>query len=139
VSVIIGAISLYLFITRQLKLDEPILEFRVFKYKVFTLATILGMIVFASMIATTVVLPLYMQNMLGVSACHSGLMLLPGAVIIGFMNPITGSLFDKYGAKWLLRIGFAILTITTFMFTNLSADTTFVYLATLNAVRMFSI
>src|SRR5699024_11943374 len=60
-------------------------------------------------------------------------------VIMGFMNPITGSLFDKYGAKWLLRIGFAILTITTFMFTNLSADTTFVYLATLNAVRMFSI
>jgi len=139
VSVIIGAISLYLFITRQLKLDEPILEFRVFKYKVFTLATILGMIVFASMIATTVILPLYMQNMLGFSAFHSGLMLLPGAVIMGFMNPITGSLFDKYGAKWLLRIGFAILTITTFMFTNLSADTTFVYLATLNAVRMFSI
>lgn len=138
-SIIIGAISLYLFISRQLKLDEPILEFRVFKYKVFTLATILGMIVFASMIATTVILPLYMQNMLGFNAFHSGLMLLPGAIVMGFMNPITGSLFDKYGAKWLLRIGFTILTLTTFMFTNLSADTTFTYLAILNAARMFSI
>src|SRR5699024_12825533 len=85
VSVIIGAISLYLYITRQLKLDEPILEFRLFKYKVFTLATILGMIVFASMIATTVILPLYMQTMLVFTDFHSGLMLLPGAVIMGFM------------------------------------------------------
>src|SRR5699024_11289748 len=112
VSVIIGEISLYLFITRQLKLDELLLEFGVFKYKVFTLATILGMIVFASMIATTVILPLYMQNILGFCAFHSGLILLRGAVVMGFMNPITGSLFDKYGAKWLLQIGFTILTLT---------------------------
>lgn len=138
-SVIVGALSLFLFIRRQLKLDVPILEFRVFKYKVFTIATGLGMIVFSSMIATTVILPLFMQTMLGFSAFHSGLMLLPGAVVMGIMNPFAGSLFDKYGAKWLLRIGFALLTFTTFMFTNLSQDTTFFYLAALNAVRMLGI
>src|SRR5699024_431003 len=131
-SIIIGAMSLYLFISRQLKLDELILEFRVFKYKVFTLATILGMIVFVSMIATTVILPLYMQNMLGFNVFHSRLMLLPGAIVMCFMNPNTESLFDKYGSEWLLQIGFTILTLTTFMFTNLSADTTFTYLPILN-------
>lgn len=138
-SLVIGAISLFLFITRQLKLEEPILEFRVFKYKVFTIATGLGMIVFSSMIATTVILPLYMQTMLGFSAFHSGLMLLPGAIIMGIMNPITGTLFDKYGAKWLLRVGFAILALTTFSFTILTKDTSFAYLSTLNAVRMVGI
>ncbi len=139
VSLVVGAIALYWFITRQLKLKQPILEFRVFKYRIFSIATSLGMIVFASMIATTVILPLFMQNLLGFNALHSGLMLLPGAIIMGIMNPVTGALFDKYGAKWLLRIGFAILTVTTFFFANLSQDTTFLYLAVLNAIRMAGI
>ncbi len=139
ISMVVGVISLYLFITRQLKLDEPILEFRVFKYRIFTLTTGLGMIVFTSMIGTAVILPLYMQTMLGFSAFQSGLVLLPGAIIMGMMNPITGRLFDKYGAKWLARIGFIILTISTFMFTNLTTETSFTYLAIMNAVRMLSI
>lgn len=138
-SIVVGAISLFLFIQRQLKLEEPILEFRVFKYWVFTLATALGMIVFASMIATTVILPIFMQNLLGFNAFHSGLMLLPGAIVMGIMNPVTGTLFDKYGAKWLLRIGFVILAVTTFMFASLSEETSFTYLAVLNAVRMLGI
>src|SRR5690606_31077946 len=112
ISLIIGAISLAWFILRQLKLEQPILEFRVFKYGVFTLATSLGMIVFASMIASTVILPLFMQTMLGFNALHSGLMLLPGAIVMGIMNPVTGTIFDKYGAKWLLLSGFTILTVT---------------------------
>lgn len=139
ISLVIGAISLYLFITRQLKLEQPILEFRVFNYRIFSIATVLGMIVFASMIATTVILPLFMQNLLGFNALHSGLMLLPGAIVMGAMNPVTGMLFDKYGAKLLLRSGFAILTITTFMFANMSQDTTFAYLSVLNAIRMLGI
>ncbi|WP_210468048.1 MDR family MFS transporter [Sporosarcina sp. 6E9] len=139
ISIVVGAIALLFFIQRQLKLEEPILEFRVFKYFVFTIATGLGMIVFASMIATTVILPIFMQNLLGFNAFHSGLMLLPGAVVMGIMNPVTGSLFDKFGAKWLLRTGFVILTVTTFMFAYLSEDTSFTYLAVLNAVRMLGI
>lgn len=138
-SLIIGSITLILFISRQLKLEEPILEFRVFSYRLFTLSTILGMIVFGAMIASTVILPLYTQLMLGFSALQSGLLLLPGAIVMGAMNPINGILFDKYGAKWLLRSGLALLTITTFMFSNLTEETTFTYLAILNAVRMFGI
>src|SRR5690625_1427794 len=138
-SLIIGILSLTIFIRRQTKLEQPMLEFNVFKYKIFALSTGLSMIVFVSMIGTAVILPLYMQNMLGFSAFHSGLVLLPGAIIMGLMNPVTGRLFDMYGAKWLARIGFIILTISTFMFTNLSEDTSFAYLAIMNAIRMLSI
>ncbi|WP_099157798.1 DHA2 family efflux MFS transporter permease subunit [Virgibacillus ndiopensis] len=139
VSIIIGAVALVWFIFRQLKLEEPILEFRIFKYKIFTLTTALGMVVFISMIGAAVVLPLLMQNMLGFTAFESGLALLPGAVLMGVMNPITGRLFDKFGAKWLSIIGLAILVITTFMFTDLTAQTTFTYIAVVNAVRMFGV
>ena len=138
-TIIIGGISLYIFIKRQLRLEQPILEFRVFSYKTFTLATILGMIVFAAMIGSNVILPLYMQNMLGYSALHSGLVLLPGAIIMGIMNPITGYLFDHFNGKWLGVIGLFLLTVTTFAFGFLSEETTFAYLATMNAIRMVSI
>src|SRR5699024_9411333 len=100
-STVVGIISLVWFITRQLKLKQPLLEFRVFKYGTFTLATILGMVVFAAMIGTNIILPLYMQNMIGFTALESGLVLLPGAIIMGVSNPITGYLFDKFGGKWL--------------------------------------
>ncbi|WP_164669722.1 MDR family MFS transporter [Virgibacillus doumboii] len=139
IPMIVGAISLTLFIWRQLKLEQPILEFRIFKYTMFTLTTALGMIVFMAMIGAAVVLPLFMQNMLGYTALESGLMLMPGAVLMGIMNPINGRLFDKFGAKWLAVIGLFLLTVTTFMFANLTPETTFTYLAVVNAVRMFGV
>ena len=139
IAMLVGAVTLFLFIRRQLGLEQPILEMRVFQNKIFATTTVLGMIVFSSMIAATVILPIYMQTMHGFTAFQSGLMLLPGAAVMGLMNPVTGILFDRYGGKWLLRTGFTILTVTTFMFTNLTAETSFAYLAALNAVRMFGI
>ncbi|SDJ35035.1 MDR family MFS transporter [Salimicrobium halophilum] len=137
--IIVGAITLTMFINRQMKLEQPILEFRIFKYGVFTLTTALGMVVFMSMIGGAVILPILMQNMLGFTALESGLMLLPGAALMGMMNPITGKLFDKFGARWLAIPGLGLLTITNFLFTSLTVETTFAYLAIVNAARMFGI
>ena len=136
---IVGIISLVVFIRRQLKLKEPMLEFRVFSYSVYTLGTVLSMFVFGVLIATNIILPLYMQNMLQFSALESGLVLLPGAVVMGLMNPLTGYLFDKFGGTWLARIGLLVLVASSVPFTVLTAHTTFTYLAISNALRMISI
>ncbi|WP_042224379.1 MDR family MFS transporter [Oceanobacillus manasiensis] len=138
-SMIVGVVALTWFILRQLKLEHPILEFRIFQYKIFTLTTALGMVVFVAMIGGAVILPLLMQNMLGFTAFESGLMLMPGALLMGIMNPITGRLFDKFGARWLAIIGLSILVITTFMFTNLDEQTTFMYLTVVNVFRMIGV
>lgn len=137
VPLIVGFISLGFFIWRQLILDEPMLELRILKNAMFTLNTVLGMAVFIAMIGGMIILPLYMQNMAGFTATQSGLMLLPGAVIMGLMSPITGRIFDRFGAKWLAVIGFALLTGTSVLFSMLTPDTSFAYLASVNAIRMF--
>lgn len=137
--IIIGAIALVLFIKRQNRLEEPILEFGVFKDRIFTLSTSLGMIVFMSMIGGAVILPIFMQTMLGFSAMESGMMLLPGALMMGIMSPVTGRLFDKYGAKWLAIIGLGMLTVTTLMFATLNTETTFTHLAVVNTFRMLGV
>ncbi|WP_277050959.1 DHA2 family efflux MFS transporter permease subunit, partial [Ruania albidiflava] len=132
-----GALVLVLFIRRQLRLKQPILEFRVFRYTMFSLNTAIGMVVFIVMIGGTTVLPLYMQNMRGLPAVESGLVLLPGAVVMGLSSPVTGRVFDAFGAKWLALIGTTIVVVTTFMYARLTVDTSFAYLAIVNAVRMF--
>ncbi|PFG29797.1 EmrB/QacA subfamily drug resistance transporter [Paramicrobacterium agarici] len=136
VALALGVISLVVFILRQLKLEQPILEFRVFKFPMFTLNTAIGMAVFMVMIGGATILPLYMQNMIGFSALDSGLALLPGAVVMGLASPFTGRIFDLFGARWLAIIGLTIVTVTTFMFSFLTTDTTFAYIAIVNAVRM---
>jgi EmrB/QacA subfamily drug resistance transporter len=84
-SFLVGLLSLLVFIRGQLK-NPTILEFRVFRYGVFALSTAITMIVYLSMIGATAVLPIYMQNMHHYSATESGLMLLPGAIIMGIMS-----------------------------------------------------
>lgn len=97
-SIIIGAILVIFLVLRQNKLDEPFLEFKVFASGEFTLATILSSIVMMAMVGVELVIPLYLQIIHGMSAFHSGLTLLFGALLMGIMSPITGNLFDRHGA-----------------------------------------
>ncbi|HSJ37467.1 MAG TPA: MDR family MFS transporter [Planococcus sp. (in: firmicutes)] len=139
ISILIGVVSLLFFIFRQFRLEEPLLEFKVFKYGIFALSTGLSMIVFISMIGGATILPIYMQTMHGFTAFESGLMLLPGAILMGIMNPITGRIFDAFGGKWLVIIGLSLVTFSTFQFTTLTATTSFTFLTVMHAVRMFGV
>jgi DHA2 family multidrug resistance protein-like MFS transporter len=134
-----GAVVIGLFVWRQSVLDTPMLEFKVFKFPIFTLAIIITMTVLVSLIGAETLLPLFMQNVLGFTPLESGLVLLPGAIAIGIMSPITGRLFDRYGAKWLALTGLAIVTVTTFMFTQLSLETTATYMTVVFTIRMFGL
>ena len=87
---IIGIIFLLIFIYRQLKLENPLLNLNVFKSKVFTFSTIIVMIAYAGLISSELILPMYLENIKGFSAFDTGLILMPGAIIMGIMNPITG-------------------------------------------------
>lgn len=133
----VGVVALILFITRELKSKTPMLEFRVFKYPIFSLATLINMVVTMAMFAGMILVPIYLQNIRGFSPLESGLLLLPGAILMGIMSPITGYLFDKIGARPLALVGLAITAITTFGFSNLADDTTYTLLILMYTARMF--
>jgi EmrB/QacA subfamily drug resistance transporter len=138
-SLAIGAVSLTIFILRQLKLKQPILEFRVLKNKIFTISTIIGMVAFIGLIGAETILPIYMQTMAGFTALQTGLMILPGALIMGFMSPINGRIFDKFGARYLVITGLTLLTVTSFLYTTLTPETSLSFITTVFAIRMFGI
>lgn len=139
VSIIVGVILVVFLVLRQNKLDEPFLEFSVFKSGEFTLATILSSIVMMAMVGVELVIPLYLQIIHGMSAFHSGLTLLFGALFMGVMSPITGNLFDRHGAKRLAVTGMFILAVGTLPFAFITRDTPTIYIVFLYAVRMFGI
>lgn len=134
-----GVFFIAFFAWRQLHIEHPFLELRVFKSTTFTLASILSGVTNMAMIGAEMVLPLYIQNIRGESAFHSGLMLLPGALIMGIMMPITGAIFDKYGAKRLAITGMFILTAATLPFAFLTKDTPILHIIILYGIRMFGI
>ncbi len=138
-SLLIGFIFVAIFIWRQLHLTTPFLDFRVFKSFEFSIASIIGSVSFMAMIGFEMVLPLYLQIVRGMSAFHSGLTLLGGALMMGLMSPVTGKLFDRYGAKRLAICGLFLLSLGTFPFMFLTEDTAIAYIVVLYAMRMFGI
>ncbi|MDB5083133.1 MAG: transporter [Bacilli bacterium] len=134
---IIGVICTALFVWRQWVTSHPILEFRIFRYRMFTLTTVINVLVTMAMFAGIILMPFYMQNVRGFSSLQSGLMLLPGGIIMGVMSPITGKLFDKFGAKWLTVVGMAITIVTSYALTRLQLNTTFSYVTAVYTARMF--
>ncbi|MES9767688.1 MDR family MFS transporter [Bacillus altitudinis] len=139
ISLIVGAVSLFFFILRQSNLKRPMLEFGVFKFAIFSLTTFLGMLVFALLIGTETILPLYTQNVRGLSALDTGLILLPGALFMGFLSPIIGRIFDKVGGKGLALGGFTILAVTSLPFMMLNLDSSIALITVAYTLRLIGV
>ncbi|MFD0698640.1 DHA2 family efflux MFS transporter permease subunit [Paenibacillus sp. GCM10027628] len=133
----IGIISLILFVWRELSVKEPMIDLRVFTYNVFTLTTIVSSIINMAMFAAMILLPIYLQNIRGFTPLASGLLLLPGAILMGVMQPIAGMIFDRIGVRWLAVVGLIITTATTWEFSRLTSDTTYSHILVLYCLRMF--
>ncbi|WP_155287580.1 MDR family MFS transporter [Lacticaseibacillus zhaodongensis] len=138
-SMAVGLIFIVIFGVRQLHLETPFLELRVFKSKIFTISSILSSIAMMAMVGVEMVLPMYLQIIHGRSALQSGLTLLPGAIMMAVMSPITGNVFDRIGAKRLAQLGMFLLTAGTVMLAFINATTPIMFITMIYAVRMFGI
>ena len=137
VTLIAGAIGIIWFVIRQLRLSEPLLDLRVYKYPMFALGSVVSMVMTAAMFSGMILTPAYVQNVRHISPLDSGLMLLPGAVIMGVMSPITGKLFDKFGPRILAVIGLIITAYSTYLLSGLDLESTYFYIIVIYTIRMF--
>ncbi|MGG0718268.1 DHA2 family efflux MFS transporter permease subunit [Robertmurraya massiliosenegalensis] len=135
-AITVGVITLVWFILRQAKLERPMLNFHVFKYPMFALSSSITMIVNMAMFSGMLLIPIYVQTLRGISPMDAGLLMLPGALAMALMSPITGRLFDKFGGRVLAIIGLSIMIVTTFLFSRLTFEIGYTHLMILNAIRM---
>lgn len=137
--VAIGIVSLLLLVWRLLSVKQPILDLRAFKYPMFSLVTVMMLVLMMTLFSTMIILPIYMQSALMLSALAAGQVLLPGGIINGIMAPVAGKLFDKFGPRVLVIPGLLLMMVALWLFTQLDTGSTRGYLIMLHIILMIGI
>jgi len=133
--IILGIVSLIIFTKRQLKIDNPLINLMVLKSKYFVSGTVFVSLLYFTMCAINVLMPLFVQNIVNYSATTAGIVLLPGAIILILFNFIGSVLSDKIGIRKVL-IASCILSIIGFMtMTTYTIDTSVDYMIITQIIR----
>ena len=122
----VGAVFLAAFIFRQLSLQRkgyPLLDLRTFESRNFTVSVLLMAGLMMALFGTIILLPIYLQNVLRLSTLQTGLLLLPGGLLMGLLGPHVGRLYDKAGPIRLLVPGVIVVSAVLWAMTLLGSAT----------------
>lgn len=122
-AIIVGVIGIVLFCIRQIKMKNPMLNLKAFKYPLFVLGVVMSFITFFNMLSLLVILPMFMQLGLLMAAFATGLVLLPGSLLNCIFAPMIGKMFDKYGPKAVITPGTILVVIGYVLYTTMGTDT----------------
>ena len=139
VPLVIGLIAGSFFVKRQLGESDPFLNLRVFSNRQFTLSVIGSITLFFVTMATTLILPMYFQNMKGYSATVSGLSMLPGSVVLAVVSPFAGKIYDRIGMKKILMVASISMLISNIGMCFVQMSTPNMVVVLLNVLRQFSV
>ncbi|MEC0239859.1 DHA2 family efflux MFS transporter permease subunit [Paenibacillus dokdonensis] len=139
ISMIVGILALIIFVGRQLRMKQPMMDLRAFKHPMFTVGTLMIFITMMVMLSAMLVLPMYLIRGLGLSAFTAGLVMLPGGIINAIMLPIMGRVFDKFGPKWVVPSGLIIITVVLWFLSGISTATALALIIVLHSCLMIGI
>ncbi|WP_035776762.1 MDR family MFS transporter [Arthrobacter sp. H5] len=126
VPLVVGAVGLALFVFRQLalqKIDRALLDLRTFASRTFTVSIAVLSISMMALFGTIILLPIYLQNVLGLEPAQAGALLLPGGLAMGLLGPVVGRVFDRHGPRILVVPGALLVSIVFWGLTMVSETT----------------
>ncbi len=136
---LLGAFLIVAFCYRQAHMEQPLLRLSLFRGKHVILGVGLTALAQIAMVVGTVQLPLYMQELHGVSALNAGLILLPGSLLMAFASPVVGGFYDRHGMRVSATIGLSCLAAGSLGFTIFDGETPLVVVALVYGVRMIGL
>lgn len=123
---VLGGLGIAAFVIRQLLLqrtDRALLDLRTFRSRTFTTASVIMMLMMATLLGSLTLLPIYMQSVLHLSPLATGLLLLPGGLVMGLLGPVVGRLYDRFGARMLLVPGTVVTSLALWSSTLFDVNT----------------
>ncbi len=139
VPLLLGAVVCVFFVTRQCRLEKPFLDVKILVNRNYAVSVISSMVLYLVMMGSSVMMPLYVQSVMGYSAVVSGLVTLPGSLATALVSPFAGKLYDQIGIKKIFVAGAAALVISNIGMFFLSMETPLWTAAALNVIRNISI
>ena len=137
-----GVLLIAVFVGRQLRLQRtgsPLLDLRTLTHGTFTKALVLMSVAFMSMLGAMILLPLYLQNVRGLSPLATGLLVMPGGLAMGLLGPSVGRVFDRLGGRVLVIPGSVGIVASLVGFTQISATMPYWQLLALHVLMMVSL
>ena len=131
-----GLLVVALFCRRQLHLESPLVNLRVFTNATFNLTSLLSTLSNIAMVGVELVLPLCLQNTHGSSALTSGRVMLPGATVMGIFNPLSGLICQRIGARRIALLGYTVLLVGTLPMIWFGTATSLILIACCYALRL---
>ncbi|MCO1337589.1 MFS transporter [Kocuria polaris] len=122
----IALVCLTVFTFMQLRLqrsDRALLDLRPFSYRPFTVSLLLMVMAMVALFGVIILLPMYLQTVRGLDPLATGLLLLPGGLLMGLLAPFVGRAYDKVGPRPLMIPGGALLVMVLAGYTQLTAQT----------------
>ena len=112
------------FIAIELRMDQPMIDLRLFRNSLFSVSLTTGFIIFICLAGSLLLMPFYIQNVLGYNPQQTGLLMATVPVALGIIAPISGSLSDRFGSRPITVAGLAMLTVGFLVVSSLDAETT---------------
>ncbi len=122
---IISAASLVFVIWWEWRHKDPIIDLHLFSDRTFAVSNLLMFMLGFALLGSTLLLPLFLQTLMGYTAELSGMALSPGGFVIMVCMPIVGWLLSRYDARYLLLFGLAMLSFSLFHMTNFNLQIDF--------------
>jgi len=118
-----GLISLLVFIWIEKNFSHPMIDLKIFRNRLFDVNLITGMITFIMIAGTIILMPFYMEDVLGIQTNHVGLIMAAVPVLMGIVAPISGALSDRVGSRLITVIGLFIMVLASLGLTLISTET----------------
>ncbi len=139
----LGAALVTMFVLWQLRLQRvgsPLLDLRALKHRTFTVTLVLMSVGFMAFLGSMILLPLYLQDLRGLSAMQTGLLVMPGGLAMGLLGPRVGAVYDRIGARPLVIPGSVVMVVVLFTMSRvIDADTPYALILGLHVVLMVSL
>lgn len=132
---LVGIFGLILFVANELTHEAPLLDLRLLKIWPFTLSILISSSISIALFGGVFLLPLFLQNLQGLTAMQTGMLLFPSALATGIMMPISGRLFDKVGAKPVVIPGVILLSLASFELSKITMNTSTSYIIWVSVIR----
>jgi EmrB/QacA subfamily drug resistance transporter len=117
-------VFLGIFLMIERRAAQPLIDFSMFESRLFSVNLITGAVTFISIAGVTILMPFYLQGVLGYSPREVGLLLAPLPIAMGLLAPISGAMSDKYGARPITVLGLFVILLSFIGLATLNANTT---------------